>query len=124
MKKIELADKLSKRLSVDRDRASFIISTFVDVVKETLSEGEEVMLAGFGKFSPELRGGVCRQDYFRGGKDTFVYPYIKTRFAQYPSCKYEMFSDNKDFWSIVARKNGKIMTQEEYDKLKGSAVAK
>lgn len=111
MRKIELADKLAHRLNIRRDEAFSIISNLVDVMKESLAEGKEVRLTGLGKFSPELRGGTPKRDFFRQGQVDWVCPYIKVRFKQFSSSKYEIFAENKDFWALVAKKENREVDQ-------------
>lgn len=108
MRKLELADRLAKRLGIRRDEAFSIISNTVDVIKESLAGGNEVRLTGLGKFSPELRGGQDKKDFFRGGK-SFVSPYVRIRFRQFSTSKYEILAENKDFWELIARRNGRSL---------------
>ncbi len=55
MNKAELTRAIAERVGVSRRQAEMMLEAFVDVVIETLQEGEDVTLTGFGTFSSRKR---------------------------------------------------------------------
>lgn len=55
MNKAELAQVLSEKLNISKKEAEDMVNTTVDVIIETLTKGEEVVLTGFGAFSVKQR---------------------------------------------------------------------
>lgn len=51
MHKSELVDLLAARTSLTKNDAQKVLDSFQDVVSESLSKGEDVVLVGFGTFS-------------------------------------------------------------------------
>lgn len=52
MNKRELIDKLSLRLDIPKNRCEKYLNTHIAILSEELEEGREIMLQGFGAFSP------------------------------------------------------------------------
>ena len=50
MQKIEIVDKISRHTGVGRKEALQVVECFMEVVKDSLSNGENVYLRGFGSF--------------------------------------------------------------------------
>lgn len=50
MTKAELVDKISRQTGVGRKEALQVVECFMEVVKDSLSNGENVYLRGFGSF--------------------------------------------------------------------------
>lgn len=50
MTKADLAEKVKDRLRLQRKDSLEIVETFLDILKETLSTGEDVKISGFGNF--------------------------------------------------------------------------
>ena len=48
--KITIMEKLIDRYDWSRSEAAETIEALLEIIKETLSSGEEIMLSGFGKF--------------------------------------------------------------------------
>lgn len=64
MNKIELIEKLSERLEMDKKEVTKVLEGFEALVIEYLKKGEEVTLTGFGTFIAKYRaarGGVNPQ---------------------------------------------------------------
>jgi integration host factor subunit alpha len=59
MTKAELADKLQQRLSIQKKEAMSHVEAVLDLIKETLEQGEQVKIAGFGVF--EIRDKNARR---------------------------------------------------------------
>lgn len=55
MNKARLADAIAERTGLSRKQAEDCLEAFVDIVKETLMNKEEVTLAGFGTFMAKFR---------------------------------------------------------------------
>lgn len=55
MNKSEFIDAYSKKLGITKKDADLYVDTFVNVVAEALSKGDEVKLIGFGTFKPYQR---------------------------------------------------------------------
>lgn len=57
MNKIELAEKISEKVSLTKSQVESVLNAFVDVTINTLKQGGEVTLTGFGAFSARRRKG-------------------------------------------------------------------
>lgn len=57
MKKEELIRSIADKTELAKKDVEVMLNSFIDVVKEQLGQGEEVMLAGFGKFFVRERAG-------------------------------------------------------------------
>lgn len=57
MNKAELAQTIANKVGDSKKKAEAMISTFVEIVTNTLSSGGEVNIAGFGAFSARTRAG-------------------------------------------------------------------
>ena len=55
MQKIEIVDKISRQTGVGRKEALQVVECFMEVVKDSLSNGENVYLRGFGSFIVKRR---------------------------------------------------------------------
>jgi DNA-binding protein HU-beta len=55
MNKAGLAQVLSEKLNISKKEAEDMVNTTVDVIIETLTKGDEVVLTGFGAFSVKQR---------------------------------------------------------------------
>ena len=55
MNKAELAQVLSEKLNISKKEAEDTVNTTVNVIIETLTKGDEVVLTGFGAFSVKQR---------------------------------------------------------------------
>lgn len=55
--KAALADAISAKAGVSKKEAEDMIAAFVSIVTDTLVEGNEVAIAGFGAFSAKTRAG-------------------------------------------------------------------
>lgn len=51
MTKKEIADNLALQLNIGQSRALSIVNDFFDSIKQSLSQGEDVKLSGFGNFT-------------------------------------------------------------------------
>ena len=84
MNKAELAQVLSEKLNISKKEAEDMVNTTVDVIIETLTKGEEVVLTGFGAFSVKQRAA-------RVG----VNPQNPTEKIQIPAVKVPKFKAGK-----------------------------
>jgi DNA-binding protein HU-beta len=55
MTKAELISLISKSSGIEKTEVSFIVANFMDIVKRSLDEGENVYLRGFGSFIVKKR---------------------------------------------------------------------
>ena len=60
MNKGEFIDRLSDRTDLTKKEARKLLDSVLDLVQETLLQGEEVKLVGFGKFSVRARKASSR----------------------------------------------------------------
>lgn len=51
MTKAEIAAQISTQMGVDKKQVLSIVEAFMDAVKESMSQGENVYLRGFGTFA-------------------------------------------------------------------------
>lgn len=58
MNKSELVYEVTNRLDVTRKEAEDVIDCFLDLIAESLANGDKVVLSGFGTF--EIRNRVSR----------------------------------------------------------------
>lgn len=52
MNKTELTNQLASRLSIKKNTSGNIIDTCIDILSQTLQNGEGITLQGFGVFTP------------------------------------------------------------------------
>ncbi len=57
MKKKELIAKCAKSTGISNVKAAAVIDAFLEEISASLSEGEKVMLSGFGTFESKPRSG-------------------------------------------------------------------
>ena len=55
MNKGELVDAIAKRAGVSKKDADSILTATLDVIKETVADGQKVSIVGFGAFEPRPR---------------------------------------------------------------------
>jgi DNA-binding protein HU-beta len=55
MTKAELISLISKSSGIEKTEVLYIVATFMDIVKKSLDEGENVYLRGFGSFIVKKR---------------------------------------------------------------------
>ena len=55
MTKADFVDKLAAKSGLTKKDAAAVVAAFVEVVTESLKEGEEVQFTGFGKFYVQKR---------------------------------------------------------------------
>ncbi len=48
--KTEITEKIQRRLNISRTTSYDIMESLLDIIKDTLESGEDVMISGFGKF--------------------------------------------------------------------------
>ncbi len=56
MNKVELAEKLVERTGLPKQQVENLIESMLETITETLQQGQDVTLTGFGAFSARLRG--------------------------------------------------------------------
>jgi DNA-binding protein HU-beta len=78
--KAEFVDKLAAKSGLTKKDAASVIDAFVDVITESLKQGEDVQFTGFGKFYVQAREA-------REG----INPQTKAK-IQIPACNVPKFS--------------------------------
>lgn len=48
--KIQIVESIHNQIGFTQKRASEIVETFLELIKNTLESGEDVLISGFGKF--------------------------------------------------------------------------
>lgn len=48
--KTEITERIQKQLDISRAASYEIMEDFLEIIKSTLEQGEDVMISGFGKF--------------------------------------------------------------------------
>jgi integration host factor subunit alpha len=48
--KANIADTLYRQLGLPKNQCSELVETLIDILKDTLEQGEDVLISGFGKF--------------------------------------------------------------------------
>lgn len=48
--KTEVTEKFQKALNISRNTSYEIMEDLLEIIKETLEQGEDIMISGFGKF--------------------------------------------------------------------------
>jgi len=48
--KAKLSDSIHKQVDLPKTKSEQMIETLLDIIKETLENGEDVLISGFGKF--------------------------------------------------------------------------
>ncbi|GAB4357338.1 MAG: HU family DNA-binding protein [Cyanobacteria bacterium] len=90
MNKGELIDKVAEKVDVTKKEADAILSAAVEIIMETVAEGEKVTLVGFGTFERRDRQAREGRNPKTGKK------------LQIPATKVPAFSAGKQFKDAVA----------------------
>jgi DNA-binding protein HU-beta len=85
MTKAELVNAIASRTNVNKDDTLKIVETFMETVKDTLNEGENLYLRGFGTFEIKHRAEKTARNI---SKNTTVI---------IPAHKIPSFKPNKSF---------------------------
>jgi len=65
MTKAEVVSEIAKKTGVDRADALACVEGFMEVVKESLTNGENVYLRGFGSFITKKRAAKAARDILK-----------------------------------------------------------
>jgi DNA-binding protein HU-beta len=79
MNKSELVDAVSKNSGLTKSDSERAVNSLVAVLEETLGNGEDVSLVGFGIFSVKETSGRIGRD-FKTGKSVDIPPRKTVRF--------------------------------------------
>ncbi|MBS3793045.1 HU family DNA-binding protein [Candidatus Bipolaricaulota bacterium] len=60
MNKGEFVDRLAEKTGMTKNDSKKALDATIEVITETLEEGDEVLLTGFGKFEPRARKATER----------------------------------------------------------------
>lgn len=50
LKKADIVDSVSSTISISRAKSAELVESLIEIIKETLVSGEDVIISGFGKF--------------------------------------------------------------------------
>jgi integration host factor subunit alpha len=53
--KADIIDKFYNSINLPKDRSSELIEALLEIIKQTLEQGEDVLITGFGKFSVKTK---------------------------------------------------------------------
>ncbi|GAB7080529.1 HU family DNA-binding protein [Megalodesulfovibrio paquesii] len=88
MNKSELIRKVSEENNIPLEEATVVVGTFIDSIKDSLTEGSRVEIRGFGSFKIKTYGGYTGRNpktgemvtvdpktlpFFRAGKELKEY---------------------------------------------------
>jgi len=54
--KAQIINSVSNHLGLPRTKSAQVIESLLDIIKETLENGEDVLISGFGKFCVKEKG--------------------------------------------------------------------
>ena len=54
--KADLIDSMYNQIGLSKTRSAQVIESLLDIIKETLENGEDVLVSGFGKFCVKEKG--------------------------------------------------------------------
>ena len=55
--KDKLADRIKTQLSLNRKESLVLVESLLNLMKDTLTQGEDLLISGFGKFSVKPKKG-------------------------------------------------------------------
>jgi DNA-binding protein HU-beta len=90
MNKAQLLEKVSKKTNLTKVQSEIIIDATLDIIRRTVSKGEEVKLVGFGTFSQLNRRA-------RNGRNPKTGASVSV-----PEAKVPRFKPGKEFKDLVA----------------------
>lgn len=54
--KTNIVDQIQERIGYSRKRSSDLVETLIEIIKDTIGKGEDVLVSGFGKFCVKEKG--------------------------------------------------------------------
>jgi len=54
--KTNIVDQVQERIGYSRKRSSDLVETLIEIIKDTIGAGEDVLVSGFGKFCVKEKG--------------------------------------------------------------------
>lgn len=93
MKKLDLINKISNNCNINKNSISFIVESFMNEVKNSLSNGENVYLRGFGTFAVKKRAEKTARNI------------TKNTIIKVPSHNVPTFKACKSFKNGVSKQN-------------------
>jgi activator of 2-hydroxyglutaryl-CoA dehydratase len=60
--KAHLADSIHNQLGLHKNQSVKVLESILEIIKETLENGEDVMITGFGKFYVREKKGTEREE--------------------------------------------------------------
>jgi|TARA_B100001059_G_C17522119_1_gene421313 DNA-binding protein HU-beta len=93
MKKLDLINKISNNCNIDKNSISFVVESFMNEVKNSLNDGENVYLRGFGTFAVKKRAEKTARNI------------TKNTIIKVPSHNVPTFKACKSFKNGVSKQN-------------------
>lgn len=93
MTKADIVNEISKNTGIEKLIVQKTIESFMDIIKDSLSEGDNVYLRGFGSFVVKTRATKTARDISKNVTITI------------PAHKIPSFKPSKTFSSIVKDNN-------------------
>jgi DNA-binding protein HU-beta len=63
MTKAQLIGEISSKTTIEKEIVSDIIESYIEVVKSSLAEGNDIFIRGFGSFNNKIRRQKIAQRY-------------------------------------------------------------
>ena len=54
--KTNIVDQVQEKIGYSRKRSSDLVETLIEIIKDTIGTGEDVLVSGFGKFCVKEKG--------------------------------------------------------------------
>ncbi|WP_300667402.1 integration host factor subunit alpha [Desulfoluna sp.] len=54
--KTNIVDQVQERIGYSRKRSSDLVENLIEIIKDTIGKGEDVLVSGFGKFCVKEKG--------------------------------------------------------------------
>ena len=79
MNKVELIEALAKKAGVTKQSAKTMLEAYTDIITEQLSQKDEIVLVGFGTFSPRSQNTRLARNP-RTGEPVLIKPRTTVKF--------------------------------------------
>jgi len=69
LKKTDLVDSVKDQLGFTRKQSIEAVESFIEIIKQTLASGEDILISGFGKFYVRKKGEWWGRNIVTGEKN-------------------------------------------------------
>jgi DNA-binding protein HU-beta len=94
MTKAQLIGEISSKTAIQKEIVSDIIESYIEVVKSSLAEGNDIYIRGFGSFNNKIRQQKIARD-IRRGKTIVIPAHYLPSFKPAPDFKEKVRSSQK-----------------------------